>query len=169
MSRRKSPEQLLLFGLDWISANNDTYRRVMHIVHSEAARGSTWVGRDSIYTLARQSGLKITNDKEFRFSHELWSVIARYMCMMRPGFARLITCNRSPIDNFDLPARWEEVMGEPYNFPARSYAEARDLCEAGDCAADIDYTLTKKEKTKCRKPTKRQLCEAQQSLFQTVA
>lgn len=165
--RRKTPEQLLDYGLLWIREHNDTYRRVMHIVHSEVARGSTWVGRDAIYTLARQSGLRITNDREFRFSHELWSVIARYMAMMRPGFTRVIGCNRSPIDDLDLPAKWEEVMGEPYPFPARSYAEAVRLAEVGDCTANIDYGKPRRKGDKCKRPKKSELCRmSQQSLFQ---
>ena len=155
MSRRKTPEQLLEYGLLWIRDHNDTYRRVMHIVHSEVSRGSTWVGRDAIYTLARQSGLRITNDREFRFSHELWSVLARYMAMMHPGFTRVIGCNRSLI------------MGEPYPVPARSYEEAARLAEAGDCTANIDYGKPRRKGDRCRKPKKSELCRmAQQSLFQ---
>lgn len=166
--RRKTPEELLCYGLDWIAAHRATYNRVMHLCLCEVEAGEEWVGRDSIYALARKSRLKITNDKEFRFSHELWSVIARYMAMMRPVLARAVKCNRSPIDDFDLEAMWHERVGDGSVFLARSYFDAKRMCEEGDPLAQV---FPRKEKRKiCRRTTKGELCRAaQQSLFSQTA
>lgn len=167
--RRKTPEQLLDYGLDWIAGHRPTYNRVMHLCLCELESGGDWIGRDYIYRLAKQSRLRITNEKEFRFSHELWSVIARYMVMMRPVLARAITCNRSPIDDFDLEAKWHERVGDGTVFLARSYAEAKRMCDEGDPLAQVLPRKTRKE-SKCRKTTKGELCRAaQQSLFEMMA
>ncbi len=164
--RRKTPEELLDYGLDWIAANRGTYNRVMHLCLCEVEAGEDWVGRDYIYRMAKKSRLRITNDKEFRFSHELWSVIARYMAMMRPVLARVISCNRSPIDDFDFEQKWHDRVGDGTVFLARSYAEVKRMCEEGDPLAQIFPRKTRKD-SKCKRPTKGELCRAaQQSLFQ---
>ncbi|THG36872.1 hypothetical protein [Adlercreutzia caecimuris] len=164
--RRKTPEELLDYGLDWIAANRGTYNRVMHLCLCEVEAGEDWVGRDYIYRMAKKSRLRITNDKEFRFSHELWSVIARYMAMMRPVLARVISCNRSPIDDFDFEQKWHDRVGDGTVFLARSYAEAKRMCEEGDPLARVLPPRNRKD-SKCKRPTKGELCRAaQQSLFQ---
>ncbi|MCR2027741.1 hypothetical protein [Adlercreutzia muris] len=170
--RRKTPEELLDYGLDWIASHRGTYNRVMHLCLCEVEAGEDWVGRDYIYRMAKKSRLRITSDKEFRFSHELWSVIARYMVMMRPSLARVISCNRSPIDDFDLEQKWHDRVGDGTVFLARSYAEAKRMCREDDPLASrlSREKKSKRKEGRCRKTTKGELCRAaQQSLFQMEA
>lgn len=86
------------------------------------------IQRDSVYTVAGQLGIRIQDD-EFRRDHNLWSVLARLMAMLQPSLVGSISFRRTPVDDVDLAASYEALVG-PAPFVARSLAEARAVWEA---------------------------------------
>lgn len=86
------------------------------------------IQRDNVYTLARQAGMSVTEASEFKRDHNLWSVLSRYMVMLRPSMLAAVRFRVSAIDDVDLVAVWESIVG-PASFKAASLMEAQAAYE----------------------------------------
>ena len=122
----------------WIKSNRKTLNRIMHLIHKEVERGNPGVQRDHIYTLAMQSGMRVSDCDELRRNHNLWSVLTRYMVMLSPVLARSLAFRRCGIDDVDLVEAWERIIGPGTLFHARGYEDALRLIEIGDVAAQVN-------------------------------
>lgn len=113
---------------EWIASNRGEWERLRAACHRMMLEGYL-VQRDSVYTVARELGIELRKG-EFRRNHNLWSVLARYMAMLRPSMCGCMEFRETPVDRVDLVAVYEAVVG-PADFVASSLAEARALYEAG--------------------------------------
>lgn len=116
-------EALVAKACRWVAANPGTWGRLRGICRRLMAEGRV-IQRDNVYTLACQSGLDVSEASEFRRDHNLWSVLSRYMVMLSPPMLAAIGFRVSAVDDVDLVATWEAVVGDP-EFEASSLAEAR--------------------------------------------
>lgn len=119
----------------WIRDNPALFRKIMHLAHIEAERGNTCFQRDNIYDAARRCGFAITDSRELRRDHNLYSVLARYMVMLRPKLARCINFRKSDVDDVDLVERWHELVNPQTTFLAESWREAKKAVELEDVSA----------------------------------
>lgn len=119
----------------WIRDNPALFRKIMHLAHIEAERGNGSFQRDNIYDAARRCGFAITDSRELRRDHNLYSVLARYMVMLRPKLARCINFRKSDVDDVDLVERWHELVNPQTTFLAESWREAKKAVELEDVSA----------------------------------
>lgn len=112
----------------WVRDNPKLFRRLMRLTHIEAER-------DNIYDAARRCGFAITDSRELRRDHNLYSVLARYMVMLRPKLARCINFRKSDVDDVDLVERWHELVNPRTTFLAESWREAKKAVELEDVSA----------------------------------
>lgn len=132
MSRASA--DLVEYGCCWIRDHPKTSRRLMHLVHMQVDSGRV-MQRGNVYTLAMQSGMSVSGVDELRRDHNLWSVLARYMVMLRPRLARALSFRRSPIDDIDMVGRWHEIVNPSTLFLADSWRDAKKAVEAEDVSA----------------------------------
>ena len=107
----------------------------MHLAHIEAERGNASFQRDNIYDAARRRGIPITDARELRRDHNLYSVLSRYMVMLRPKLARCINFRKSDVDEIDLVERWHEIVNPSTFFLADTWKDAKSAVEAEDVSA----------------------------------
>ena len=113
----------------WVRDNPKLFRRLMRLAHIEAERGNTRFQRDNIYDAARRCGFAITDSRELRRDHNLYSVLARYMVMLRINF------RKSDVDDVDLVERWHELVNPRTTFLAENWREAKKAVELEDVSA----------------------------------
>ncbi|MEG1246513.1 hypothetical protein [Gordonibacter sp.] len=137
MTARK-PQEIVDYGCCWIRDHGRGFKLVMHLVHIEAESGNPCVQRGDIYNLARRRGLGVSDVSEFRRDNTLWSVIARYMVMLRPKLARSLNFQTTRIDkDVDMVERWHEIVNPNTFFLANSWREAKEAVKADDATAQI--------------------------------
>ena len=119
----------------WIRENPALFRKIMHLAHIEAERGNGSFQRDNIYDAARRRGIPITHSRELRRDHNLYSVLSRYMVMLRPKLARCINFRKSDVDEIDLVERWHEIVNPSTFFLADTWKDAKSAVEAEDASA----------------------------------
>lgn len=127
MEEGQGAERLVGRACRWVSCNPGTWERLRGICDGLMREGRL-IQRDSVYTLACQAGMNVSEASEFRRDHNLWSVLGRYMVMLDPPMLAAMEFRRSGVDSVDLVAAWEEQVG-PASFAAGSLAAARELYE----------------------------------------
>ena len=121
----KAAEELVRRVCRWIAVHPATFDGLMGLCASLTRHGLL-VTRGAVFTLALERGMQVSDAREYRRDHNLWSVLARYMVMIDPSLLAGIRFRSSPVDGVDLPAMWAEEVGAE-RFRARSLREAREL------------------------------------------
>lgn len=130
-----TPTDLVGYGCAWIRDHPREFKAIMHLLHLEVESGNPRVSRGDIYMLARRRGIDVSSMPELRRDNTLWSVIARYMVMLRPKLARCLCFRKSVADEVDMVDRWHEVVGTWPTFLASTWKEAKEAVAADDCSA----------------------------------
>lgn len=133
----RTPRDLVDYGCYWIRDHRRAFRTLMRIVHAEAERGNPCVQRGDMYMLARQRGIDVGDVREFRRDNSLWSVIARYMVMLRPKLARSLNFKKCDIDGVDMAARFRAIVDPGALFLAETWMEAKEAVASDDASAQI--------------------------------
>lgn len=134
----RDPRDIVDYGCYWIRDHGRVFKLIMHLVHIEVEGGNLCVQRGEIYSLARRRGLSVSDIREFRRDNTLWSVLARYMVMLRPKLARSINFQTTQFDKeVDLVERWHEIVNPNTFFLADSWKEAKEAVKADDATAQI--------------------------------
>ena len=135
MMASRTPKELVEYACVWIRDHYRTFVMLMSFVHGEIDDGNPCVSRGDIYGIARESGLTVSEAREFRRDNTLWSVIARYMVMLNPRLARALHFHKRPIDDLDLVGMWDRIVGKPRLFYASSWMEAKERIKENDITA----------------------------------
>lgn len=120
----------------WVKDNPAAFKRLMHLAHVEVEHGNGCFMRDNIYDAARRRGLPVSDCRELRRDHNLYSVLSRYMVMLRPKLARCINFRKSDVDDENLAERWHEIVNPSTYFLAETWRDAKAAAEAADASAD---------------------------------
>ena len=126
------PRDRVQAGCYWIRENRTNFKRIMLICHREVDKGNPCLQRGHVYKLAQDAGMSVTVAQELKRDHNLWSVITRYMVMLRPRLARSINFRTAPVDTVDFAKEWREIVDPQTEFLARDWREAKRLCEMRD-------------------------------------
>lgn len=118
----------------WIKTNRGKWELLRHIVRKQIKAGHR-VSRDTVFTIAMLEGMEISDTKEFKRDHNLWSVMARFMLMLEPGLWKGLRCKEAPIDTVDIETVWRENVNAGTTFLAHSWKEARELYLTQDVSA----------------------------------
>lgn len=137
------PEERVRKVCGWIAFEDESGRRVnyskmvaiMRMCH-RAVDDGTLVNRDIAYYEALRMGWGIADAEDvFKRDHDFWSVLARYMVMLRPRLARCINFKRAPVDDAPLVEVWHEVVDPLTLFLAESWEAAKEAVRLGDASA----------------------------------
>lgn len=120
---RRPASEAVSRALRWVRRNPSDWETLFGMCRSLKDAGVP-VTRGSVFTLAMQRGMDVSEASAFRRDHNLWSVLARYMAMLDPSMLSAIRFRASEVDKVDLAAAWREQVG-PADFAAGSLAEAR--------------------------------------------
>lgn len=137
-SNLKSPQEMVERGCLWIRDNKESFWQVLHICEDmERNPRVENVGRDDVYATLKLAGVTI-EDKELKVlrAHDRWSVISRYLLMLRPKLARVIHPVKGELDNVDLEAAWRSIVESRTTFFAHDWMQARKLYEMQDASAE---------------------------------
>lgn len=93
----------------WVSDHPSSYKQLVQIVDRARRNGFPRVQRGDIYVLARQQGMTITESKEFRREHSLWSGITRIMRHQHPELASVLYVQKSPIDEVNIGQMFDKM------------------------------------------------------------
>ena len=124
---RERAERLVRRACAWVARNPGTWERLRGVCRALMRSGHV-IQRDNVYTLACQAGMDVSEASEFRRDHNLWSVLSRYMVLLEPQMLAAVGFRRTPVDEVNLVAAWEELV-RPAGFAASSLAEAREAYE----------------------------------------
>ena len=133
----RDPQDIVDYGCYWIRDHWRGFKLIMHLTHIEVENGNPCVQRGDIFNLARRRGLGVSDVREFQRDNTLWSVIARYMVMLRPKLARSLNFRTCGIDDVDLAARWHEIVNPNTFFLANSWRKAKEAVALEDATAQI--------------------------------
>ena len=132
-----TPTDLVGYGCSWIRDHPREFKTIMHLLHLEVEAGNPRVSRGDIYALARKRGIDIATMPDLKRDNTLWSVIARYMVMLRPKLACCLHFRKSAADEVDMVARWHEVVGTHPAFLASDWKQAKETVAVDDCSAQV--------------------------------
>lgn len=118
----------------------------MHLVHCEVSRGNPCVQRGDIYQIARNRGLSVSDVNELRRDNSLWSVLTRYMVMLRPCLSQALRFRRCGIDDIDLVEKWHRYVNPNTYFFAKGWRDAVMLVEQNDTSAQRSSRLSKRRR-----------------------
>lgn len=132
-----SSGDLAEYGCCWIKGHKRQFYAIMEIVEFEAQRGNPCVQRGDIYMLAKHRGLSISDVRELRRDNSLWSVLTRYMVMLRPYLARALRFRKCGLDSIDLVDKWHRYVNPRTVFLADNWRQAVSLVEMCDAAGEL--------------------------------
>lgn len=95
-------------ALSWVARNPGIFRELMEIARAEYAAGTDRLRRGDVAKVARDRGLVASDDKRFRFDHNLWSALSRAMVLEDPRLAVIVRQRRSALDLVGFDAMWAE-------------------------------------------------------------
>lgn len=135
MNGAMSSSDLVEYGCCWIKGHPKQFKTLMFLVHREVNRDNPCVQRGDIYQLARKQGMSVSDVNELRRDNSLWSVLTRYMVMLRPFLTRALRFRRCGIDDVDLVEKWHRYVNPNTYFFANGWREAVMFEEQKDASA----------------------------------
>lgn len=100
------------------------FMRLMDVVDAQPGH----VRRGDVWVLAQQAGMSVSDCEMFRFDNNLWSVLSRYMLMMRPRLATKVHPRRCDVDTVDLELVYRRSVSTHTTFPCHTWDEAVMVC-----------------------------------------
>lgn len=117
--------QMVAKACHWVRKNPEKWESLKRFCVYLMEEGDL-IQRGNVYELARRYGMDVRLASEFKRDHNLWSVLSRYMVMERPSLLSAIRFRETPIDEVNLVAYWNGIVG-PNEFVASSLKEAQDV------------------------------------------
>lgn len=126
-----TPERHAYSAAMWIKDHRKEFKAFMHYLHVQVDQGNPCVTRSDAYAWAREQNLEISDVAGVVRNHNLYPILARYACMLRPRLTKVLHFRGSQVDALDLVSIWQECVNASTFFLAKDYLEAKRLVELG--------------------------------------
>lgn len=109
----RDPEEIARMACRWIATSHARWWQLVDLCKWSAARHPRWrIRRGDVWARAQERGWDVSTCRQFRFDNTLWAPLSRYAIMCSPRLALHIRPRSSPLDEVDLRAVWEAVVGD---------------------------------------------------------
>lgn len=119
----------------WVKRHPGYFKGLMRLCHEAVDAGNPCVQRGDVFNLARKAGMTVSEARELKRDNNMWPVLARYMVMLRPRFARCLNFRKAGCDDVDMIAEWRAIVNAGTVFLAKDWKEAKHAVDIGDVTA----------------------------------